>query len=854
MIRLRARCLLLILICFHVAASDSEDADLALMRGDYRAAISVLETLAGAGDSTAMVRLAALYHGGEGVPRDVEKAADLYLGAAELGNAEAQFNLGNMYLLGEGFPEDQSWALTFYRLASKQGHALATANMEEMIRAGIDSSEPDDLLAHPASDDAASQEVKSAGIPGARKSPSHNGSSAEPSTDLPDIAADTPDRPFAAITSVKTLPNIDPLGEGYQSDSKIVRANSTNELQNSSDARSATNRNEMTIPDVVAPPIEPVVIMLTSDEVGALKLAEKHGISVDLKPDSAALDGPRSQIIDDTRTGEVPDAEDDLRNRFEQAQISLQEDQEQGLVALKELADDGYADSAMLLAELASRDTSPKSLDDAAVWLRRAAVLGHAEAQYRLAEQYMHGTQVVEDEAMAITFYRDVALGGHDLAKEKLHAIYARAGLPAPDLSRPPHAPVPAERVRANPLSVESHNDQESSGEWLPSSVERQLSSGEASALDHVVDRSVHTEIELSEMEIPSTLSARVGETLDATVRQEMSPPVGTREATVLNLVGDSSSDIFSTKEARIRPAGDQQSAEVSESKTRPSLLSGGFASDFSDRAESDLASQAVSPNVELPALADRIEQTTMPPNAAPDGQVPEVEFVTNLDDAKQALANRQFTVAAELFTQLANVGDAAAQAHLGYLYLRGEGVEKNLGVGIDWYRRAAALGNRDAQYNLGVAYAFGEGVAQSDVEAVNWYRRAAELGSPVAQFSLGISYALGEGVARDDEQSQKWYRAAAESGYAAAQYNLGYGYRTGSGTEPDNALALQWFLAAANNGHASAQYSLGYMYRSRRGVARNIDEAVRWYKLAAAQGHLDAHADLASLVGSGAP
>jgi TPR repeat protein len=316
-------------------------------------------------------------------------------------------------------------------------------------------------------------------------------------------------------------------------------------------------------------------------------------------------------------------------------------------------------------------------------------------------------------------------------------------------------------------------NDQESSGEWLPSSVERQLSSGEASALDHVVDRLVYTEIELSEMEIPSTLSARVGETLDATVRQEMSPPVGTREATVLNLAGDSSSDIFSMKEARVRPAGDQQSAEVSESKTRPSLLSGGFASDFSDRTESDLASQAVSPNVELPALADRMEQTKMPPNAAPDGQVPEVEFVTNLDDAKQALANRQFTVAAELFTRLANAGDDAAQAHLGYLYLRGEGVEKNLGVGIDWYRRAAALGNRDAQFNLGYGYRTGSATEPDNALALQWFLAAANNGHASAQYGLGYMYRSDRGVARNIDEALRWYKLAAAQGHLDAHADL---------------------------------------------------------------------------------
>ena len=82
------------------------NADSALMSGDYAGAVSILETLVADGDATAMVRLANLYHRGEGVERDIDKAVSLYLGAAELGHPEAQFNLGNMYLLGEGLPQD----------------------------------------------------------------------------------------------------------------------------------------------------------------------------------------------------------------------------------------------------------------------------------------------------------------------------------------------------------------------------------------------------------------------------------------------------------------------------------------------------------------------------------------------------------------------------------------------------------------------------------------------------------------------------------------------------------------------------------------------------------------------------
>lgn len=218
------------------------------------------------------------------------------------------------------------------------------------------------------------------------------------------------------------------------------------------------------------------------------------------------------------------------------------------------------------------------------------------------------------------------------------------------------------------------------------------------------------------------------------------------------------------------------------------------------------------------------------------------------LAEARAALDAQNFPRAAAIFTRLAESGNAEAQAHIGYMTYRGEGVGADKSKAVEWYRKAAAQGNRDAQYNLAVAYAFGEGVAQNDAQALSWYRRAAEQGSAVAQYSLGVSYALGEGAPRDDALAVKWYRAAAEQGYADAQLNLGQMLRSGRGVPADEREALRWFKRAADGGSAAAQYNLGNMYRSGAGVGRDLDAAKHWYKLAAAQGHSEARADLAAL------
>ncbi|MEM7466623.1 MAG: tetratricopeptide repeat protein [Pseudomonadota bacterium] len=84
------------------------------------------------GSVTAMVKLAGIYLSGQSVPRDPERALDLYRRAAALGDADAIFHLGNMYLLGEGIPRDDAQAFRLFEKAAGQGHPLAIQNYESL--------------------------------------------------------------------------------------------------------------------------------------------------------------------------------------------------------------------------------------------------------------------------------------------------------------------------------------------------------------------------------------------------------------------------------------------------------------------------------------------------------------------------------------------------------------------------------------------------------------------------------------------------------------------------------------------------------------------------------------------------
>ena len=65
---------------------------------------------------------ARAYEHGEGVAKDLARAAEMYCSGALAGDPEARFSIGWMYANGRGVPRDDSLASYFFTLAAEQGH------------------------------------------------------------------------------------------------------------------------------------------------------------------------------------------------------------------------------------------------------------------------------------------------------------------------------------------------------------------------------------------------------------------------------------------------------------------------------------------------------------------------------------------------------------------------------------------------------------------------------------------------------------------------------------------------------------------------------------------------------------
>jgi TPR repeat protein/serine/threonine protein kinase len=95
-----------------------------------------LSEIAFSGNNYAQFYLGRMYHKGEGVAQDYEKARELYEQAEVQGNASAQYNLGLMYINGKGIGQNYDKARVLFEKAVAQENAMAQTNLGLMYAKG----------------------------------------------------------------------------------------------------------------------------------------------------------------------------------------------------------------------------------------------------------------------------------------------------------------------------------------------------------------------------------------------------------------------------------------------------------------------------------------------------------------------------------------------------------------------------------------------------------------------------------------------------------------------------------------------------------------------------------------------
>jgi TPR repeat protein len=254
------------------------------------------------------------------------------------------------------------------------------------------------------------------------------------------------------------------------------------------------------------------------------------------------------------------------------------------------------------------------------------------------------------------------------------------------------------------------------------------------------------------------------------------------------------------------------------------------------------------------------------------------------LEDGKTAMDQKDYMKAMDLWTPLAEQGNAEAQYYIGQLYDKGLGVPIDHDEAVKWYHKSAMTtdakdavkaaapvddrgqiawlkqkvgeGDVSAAIKLGDTY---QAQKRDPVEALKWYQKAAELGSAEALYDIGTFYDAGAGVRQDPAEAMRWYIKAADKGFGKAQVHLGWLYATAN--PKDYVEAMRWYTKAAEQGHYHytigvmqlyAQNEIGDMYLHGWGVPADAAKAFIWYLQAATRGSTEAQYNLSRLYAEG--
>lgn len=232
---------------------------------------------------------------------------------------------------------------------------------------------------------------------------------------------------------------------------------------------------------------------------------------------------------------------------------------------------------------------------------------------------------------------------------------------------------------------------------------------------------------------------------------------------------------------------------------------------------------------------------------ADPDGLIEYARVVTADQSSSEDLKRMVVTNALVGLIGRLKHGDCSALSRIGFLYLRGNVVDKEINTALKWLEAFARTGDVKTALNLSELYTSNQ-VDQIDIEkSMTYLLQAADGGVASAQFSMGKAYATGISVAADRDKAVKYLEAAADKGIAEATEWLARLYAGEFGGKADRERANAYFQKALQNEKASTEVSVTYgKFLARHGASDDqLDRTIAMLEKAADAGSVDATATL---------
>ncbi len=218
------------------------------------------------------------------------------------------------------------------------------------------------------------------------------------------------------------------------------------------------------------------------------------------------------------------------------------------------------------------------------------------------------------------------------------------------------------------------------------------------------------------------------------------------------------------------------------------------------------------------------------------------------IQEAHNAYNSKDFKTAFELYSDLAQQGNADAQTSLGFMYQNAQGTAKDVDTARSWYEKAAQKKQPFALFNLALHHMN----SGDQFQAHALFLEAAILEVPPAQYEVALMLERGLGCVQNYSEAAFWYEEAAKRGHGEAFNNLGVLYKEGHGVEQDFDRARVCFERASEKNLPTGHYNLGLMYDQGLGVEQDNDMALELCRKAAYAGHEKAKNIIASLQNDG--
>ncbi|OHT17416.1 hypothetical protein TRFO_12372 [Tritrichomonas foetus] len=231
-----------------------------------------------------------------------------------------------------------------------------------------------------------------------------------------------------------------------------------------------------------------------------------------------------------------------------------------------------------------------------------------------------------------------------------------------------------------------------------------------------------------------------------------------------------------------------------------------------------------------------------------------------------------------KILLQCSRKGNKDATLMVGNMYMKGDGVEKNIDEGLGILSGLAYSGHSQALFAIGLYNYLGLFIPKDYETAFNTLMMASGQGEVESNLYIGNMYELGQGTTVNFQAAINYYEKAhqtnktahfylarlllnmnnprgrdlmmslANKKYAPACHELGLLYYEGKFVDKDYQKSKEYFSIAAQKGIITSSYFMGVLYEYGLSVEKDVQKAVEYYFAPSSLGNYDSHQRLKNL------